>query len=403
MPRPSKDFPSYLRHSVTGLAFCRVRLASGQRRDIYLGAWNSPASKAEHARIVALVVTNHGVYPEASPDQTVNEALVRYVSFIDVYYRDSTGQPTTTLRNTKVTLGYLRRLFGPTPLVEFGPPELKAIRETMVNEGRVRKQINKHINTIRQFFRWCVEERLVPPDVLSTLRAVSPLMPGRSGAVEGKPRQPANPSDVEKTLPFMPPAVRAVVQLLRLTGSRPTEILILRPHDLDRSSEVWRYTPAQHKGAWRGRPRVIFFGPEAKVVLAPWLLGCADKAYVFSPKRSEELRNRRRSENRRVMLWPAHAKRNAELKARGNCRQPMLAERFNHQALALAVRRACDRAGVARFCPYQLRHLRAVELREKYGLEFVRATLGQTYLSMSDHYSKAADEALASKAAAEVG
>ena len=63
----------------------------------------------------------------------------------------------------------------------------------------------------------------------------------------------------------------------------------------------------------------------------------------------------------------------------------------------------CRRANVKPFSPYQLRHLRAVELREKYGLEVVRAVLGQGVLSMAEHYSKGADATLAGKAAAECG
>jgi integrase len=59
--------------------------------------------------------------------------------------------------------------------------------------------------------------------------------------------------------------------------------------------------------------------------------------------------------------------------------------------------------GVAPFTPYQLRHLKAVELRERYGLEYVRAVLGHSFQAMSDHYSKAADATLASRAAAEAG
>jgi hypothetical protein len=58
---------------------------------------------------------------------------------------------------------------------------------------------------------------------------------------------------------------------------------------------------------------------------------------------------------------------------------------------------------VTPWTPYQLRHLRAVELRERYGLETVRAVLGQSFMAMSDHYSKAADATLAGRAAAEIG
>jgi integrase len=61
------------------------------------------------------------------------------------------------------------------------------------------------------------------------------------------------------------------------------------------------------------------------------------------------------------------------------------------------------KAEVTPFTPYQLRHLKATELREQYGLEYVRAVLGHSFAGMSDHYSRAADKVLAAKAAAEVG
>jgi hypothetical protein len=69
----------------------------------------------------------------------------------------------------------------------------------------------------------------------------------------------------------------------------------------------------------------------------------------------------------------------------------------------LAFRRACERADVQAFSPYQLRHLRAVELRESHGLETAKAVLGHTFACMSDHYSCHADAALSSRAAAEYG
>jgi len=83
-----------------------------------------------------------------------------------------------------------------------------------------------------------------------------------------------------------PAAVRAIVQLLRLTGSRPSELLSIRPCDLDRSGETWAFTLPDHKTAWKGKSRVVHFGPEAQGVLAPWLEGVGPDEFVFSPKRS---------------------------------------------------------------------------------------------------------------------
>lgn len=90
-------------------------------------------------------------------------------------------------------------------------------------------------------------------------------------------------------------------------------------------------------------------------------------------------------------------------KRKGVKRKRPPAEVYDHNAFSNAVRRACRAANVPPFSPYQLRHLKAVELRERFGLEHVRAVLGHSFQAMSDHYSKAADKVLAVRAATEAG
>jgi integrase len=402
MARTPAAGPVYRLHRPSGRAVCTVRLPNGTRKDLYLGPYDTAAARAEYGRVAAVVAANGGVYPAGTPDLTVNEALARYGKFVAGYYRDPNGRPTGSADDIRITLGYLRRLFGPTPLAEFNIPQHKAVRAGMIEDGRVRTQVNKRCSQVRQFVKWCVEEQLVPPSVLDGLRAVRPLAPGRSGVKEGTPVGPADPAAVEKALEFMPPVVLAVVRLLRLTGARPSEILTLRPCDLDRSSGTWVYRPARHKSSWRLKERAIYFGPDARAVLSPWLLGCASDQFVFSPKRSEARRNRDRSSARITPLYPSHQARNEKKRVGTNRKRPP-ADVYDAKALAKAVRRACRRAQVPSFSPYQLRHLKAVELRERYGLEVVRAVLGHSFKAMSDHYSQAADAVLASRAAAEVG
>src|SRR5579883_1719257 len=256
----------------------------------------------------------------------------------------------------------------------------------MVADGRVRNQVNRRVSMVRSFVRWCVEERLAPAVVLTELKAVRPLAAGRGGVREGPARGPADPMAVEAVLPHLPPAPRAVVALLRLTGARPSEVLSLRPCDVDRSGAVWAFTPARHKSSWRGRPRVIQLGPGAQAILAPWLAGCRADEPVFSPRRSEQARADARRPGRSTPRAAARGK-----------------DRYTARLLAQALRRACRRAGVPGMSPYQLRHLRATELRAAYGLETVRAVLGHTFQAMSDHYSKAADAGLAARAMSEAG
>ena len=65
--------------------------------------------------------------------------------------------------------------YGRKPVKEFGPLALKAIRQTLVDKGLVRRRIKCQIHRIRPVFKWGVENELVPPLVLEGLRAVAPL------------------------------------------------------------------------------------------------------------------------------------------------------------------------------------------------------------------------------------
>lgn len=75
-----------------------------------------------------------------------------------------------------------------------------------------------------------------------------------------------------------------MIELLRLTGMRPGEVVQMRTADLDMAGAVWSYVPQKHKTQHHGHERVVYLGPKAQEVLRPWLR--ADReAYLFSPRR----------------------------------------------------------------------------------------------------------------------
>jgi integrase len=286
-----------------------------------------------------------------------------------------------------------------TLAADFGPLAFKTLRAKMVELGWNRKTINDHCQRVKRVIRWAVENELLPSDRWEALRAVRGLARGRTEAPEPIPRKPADPALFRATLPHLPPMLAAAARLIYLTGARPSEILRMRPCELDRSGAVWTLTPERHKGTWRGSARVLYLGPEAQTVLTPWLLKTpGQEEFIFSPARPEAERQRTRSENRVVKPWPSHAKLN-KVKRKARRYKPY----YDKDALNRAVLRACEKAKVEPWTPYQLRHLRAVELREEFGLEHARAVLGHAYASMSDHYSKAADRNLAAAVAAKIG
>jgi integrase len=305
----------------------------------------------------------------------------------------------------KIFSKMLRSMFGREDLGAFSAEHLEAFRNKLIRDGHVAPQVNKRIGQCRQFIYWTIENDLFPENrnaarLERKLKRVKAIGAGQFGAKAGKVVEPADPVAFAKALPLMSPVPRAVAELLRLTGARPSEILNMRPRELDRSATTWRLVPEWHKGASRpkAKPRVIHLGVESQRVLAPWLLGCGLNEHVFTSAKSEAKRQRERSDARETPKWESHLRRNEEKRASERKRPP--SDRpFAPTALYKAFTYACQRAGVPIFSPYQLRHLKAVELREQHGLEFVRATLGHSFAAMSDHYSRHADAALASRVA----
>ena len=70
------------------------------------------------------------------------------------------------------------------------------------------------------------------------------------------------PSDriVDATLLALPPVVADMVRVQRLTSPRPGEICSMAPADIDRSGDVWVYSPADHKTEHFEKDRVIAIG-----------------------------------------------------------------------------------------------------------------------------------------------
>src|SRR5581483_10560994 len=87
--------PPYPKKPHNGQARITVRTADGGRKDLLLGPYNSPESRAEHARILAELHANGGVYPlpAAGPtaaatvaDLTVNELILAFWRWAEGYY-----------------------------------------------------------------------------------------------------------------------------------------------------------------------------------------------------------------------------------------------------------------------------------------------------------------------------
>jgi integrase len=283
----------------------------------------------------------------------------------------------------------LLKLFGDYQTVavkDFGPREFRvwvawvcSLERTVAARG-VESRFNRTMVralmvAVRRVIRWGVSTERVKADHLDALKTVPPPKRG----IVRPPRVPtaADPAAVRAVLPHLSPPTRALVELLALTGARPSELLRMRAGEVLRSGKVmvtgvgqvdldalgiWVYSPVEHKTADSGAARWLVFAGRAKKVLGPWLKGKGPEAFAFDPRAADTRRGRS-----------------------GYVRAPGAG--YAERSLYQAVERACRRAGVDTFTPYQLRRLAAVEIDAAFGREGAAATLGHATISTTAIYT----------------
>lgn len=392
MPRLTKALPKYRKHRASGQAVVTI---SG--RDVYLGPHGTQVSKREYDRVVSeWLATGRPSHPPAECSElTLVELMAAYLRYAKVRYVKN-GQPTSEQDGIRSALRPLKDPYGRQPAVEFGPLALKTVRHQMVQADLARSTINQNIGRIRRMFRWAASEELVPACVHQALSTVTGLSKGHTEARETAAVPPVSDDHVEAALRFMPSVVADMVRLQRLTGMRPGEVCILRPRDIDRTGDVWRYRPESHKTEHHDRERTIWIGPKAQEVLKPYLLRPAETC-SFSPRDSERSRNADRRANRHSPMTPSQA---ARRRKRKRSRPP--GDGYAPGSYRTAVRRACQKAGIPVWKPNQLRHTAATEIRSRFGLEAAQVTLGHATADVTQVYAER-DSALAERIAREVG
>ena len=366
MPVLKEALPKYRKHKASGQAIVTI-----QGQDFYLGPWNSKASRVEYDRIIAEFLAAGRQLPvrgAGATDLTVVEILARYKKFAKAYYRKD-GKSTGEWEYVESATTPLLELYGRTPVRDFGPLALKAVRQKMIDAGLTRQGVNARINRIKRVFRWAVSEELAPALLVDALSTVAGLEAGRTSAPETEPVTPVSDTIVARTLPILPDVVADMVRFQRLVGCRPGEVCLLRPCDVDRSGEVWRYVPQSHKCEHYGKQRIIFIGPRAQAILLPYLLRDV-QTYCFSPADSERKRMAAKRAQRKTKVQPSQvdrSRRNPKRKA---------GIRYTTGSYGYTIRRACKKADIEPWSPNRLRHTAATALRSKYGIEASRTVLG---------------------------
>ncbi len=393
MPVNATRTPSYRNHKPSGQAVVTL-----DGRDFYLGRYGIEESRNEYDRMIAEWLTNGRRLPApaAGPggDLTVNEMLVDYLQHVDGYYVKN-GKPTVEPGNIRLAIRPLRQLYGHTTARDFGPLALKSVRKAMVDAGLCRSEINRRIGRLVRAFKWAVSEEKVAPSVHQSLQTVPGLRRGRADVRESEPVKPVVDAFVDAIRPHVARQVWAMVELQRLSGMRPGEVVSMRTIDLEITGKVWAYTPERHKTEHHGKRRQIHLGPRAQAILKPWLRSELELP-LFSPAEATDERLAARHRDRKTPVQPSQRSR---AKARPK-KKPGFS--YSVESYRRAIAYGCRRAGVPKWHLHQLRHNAATQIRKEFGLDVARAVLGHSSPVVTEIYAER-DEMAAARAMEQVG
>lgn len=183
------------------------------------------------------------------------------------YYRTAKDKPSAEVNCFKAAIKPLITLFGDVPIDDFTPLQLKAVRAQFIERVWCRSFCNKQANRPRHVYKWGVENGMVTVATWQALQAVSPLKRGKTLAPDHRRREAVSDTDIEAVRPHLKQNHRDLLDLLRTTGARPSELIGLSKNMIDTSEAVWIADLDEHKNAHRGLSRKLFFGPKSQLII----------------------------------------------------------------------------------------------------------------------------------------
>lgn len=339
--------PKLRKHSTRNVAFIEL---AGKR--VSLGSWDGTQPvpqdvQAAYDRTITTLMANarRGQHEIT----TVKMLLQAYRAHAEQHYVGPDGKWTSTLARHRTAAKYMRLEVGARPVAELGPVRLQAIRDRMIRDELARSTVNQLVGVVRQIVRWGVANELVPAEVLTGLDAVTGLRRGRSKAKETEPVRPAPQAHIDQVRAVVSDTVRSLIDLQLATGARPGEVCGLRAVDIITTGAVWTAELRHHKQAWKGRTRVLYFGPTAQAVLRPWMERRDVSGVMFRTRTGTA---------------------------------------FGPQSYAKAVRAACDQLEIPRWSPNQLRHTAATRFRAEGSLDGCQVLLGHANITTTQTYAE---------------
>ncbi len=396
MARSKSSQPS-IRYHISGQSVCTI-----QGRDFYLGKHGTPESLARYALLIREYQANELSLPEDFTSDALRELLPR--EFSQPAAKVQLADSPTLLRHltvaflthaekvyakSKAELSRIRQICreleshdGGVHVSDYGPKKLKEQRERWVTSGKCRRYCNRLTCLVVSIFEWGVSEEMIEESTWNRLTTVKPLREGQTEAPESVVRKPACLNVVRATVKELSPTLKAMVRIHVCTGMRPSELCSMRPCDIDRTGDVWLYRPATHKNKSKGHDRVIPILGDAREAIENYL-NRPSQAYCFSASESVAWWQAKKRSERKSKVQPSQESRAVE--------SPRVkpGEKYTQDSYRRAIARACKRAKVDQWYPYQLRHLNLTEVRDALSAEHAQAIGGHSRIDMTNTYAKA--------------
>lgn len=308
--------PKYCRQRSKGRADRAYVRIDG--RKVMLGTYGTEESRQRYAELINRPQPADVVPQQPSADPTVAEVLLAYLKHARGYYARPDGSPGREYEQVCEVGKHVRKVAGAVLVRNFGPRLLKQVRQSLIDDDLSRRFINKQIARVVRVFKWASSEELCSVTIYQALKTVEGLKKGRTTVRETEPVKPVSDADIEATLEHLPQLVADMIVVQRRSGMRPGELVQMRPCDIDRSGDIWTYTPSSHKTQHLGKQRVIAIGQQAQEVLFNYLARDA-QMYLFRPCDSEEKRRAVLSEQRTTPIDYCGSFFGALLPAVGHC------------------------------------------------------------------------------------
>ncbi|MDR0703952.1 MAG: site-specific integrase [Planctomycetaceae bacterium] len=348
-----KKVPKYRKHSTRNLGFIEI---AGKRT--YLpGAYNSHESLSAYADVIKRLAIvgkpQTDIRITRGDNVPIRFLVAKFLDWAFENYRKKSGRQTSTykcFKNDVVPL--LLAKYEGLPTDSFGPVDLRELRNDFVQKGLSRSTINMYITKVKRIFAWGAGNELVPESVAGALKYVEQLEQGKTNAPETEPVVSVPKNAIDKTLPFLPPAIADMVLLQYEIGCRPSEVCNIRWCDIDQSDDIWIYEPFEHKTERKGKRRLIAIRKTGQTILEKYR-SKPESDFIFSSPNSKKRQKKGKRYN----------------------------NQYSVSGYESAIRRAALKAGVPHWTPNQIRHRFATDVDDT-----AQILLGHTNKKVTNRY-----------------